>query len=212
VLIPSRTFALTLVALGLSTAQAVTFGGLTVTPRGPQTLNLETGATELPQGGTATDNRGGIKLVASAMQLSPGTALKAQNATLTTRQGGTLRAQNMTYDLKAGTLTATGNVTYADARLKGVSANKVTLYVKTGFVAATGGVKATTPALSGTVLVFDSQTMQTLLGGPYNLKTSAGATAGKAGERLLLAFAGNRLTRSSAPDAGTLARFAPYLK
>lgn len=208
----SKTFTLTLLALGLGTAQAVTFGGLTVTPRGPQTLNLETGATELPQGGTATDSRGGIKLVASAMQLSPGTALKAQNATLTTRQGGTLRAQNVTYDLKAGTLTATGNVSYADARLKGVSANKVTLYVKTGFVTATGGVKATTPSLSGMVLVFDSQTMQTLLGGPYSLKTAAAAKAGGAGERLLLTFAGNRLTRTSAPDAGTLARFTPYLK
>ncbi|THF71845.1 hypothetical protein E7T06_00245 [Deinococcus sp. Arct2-2] len=206
------TLALTLLALGLGSAQAVTFGGLTVTPRGPQTLNLETGATELPQGGTATDSRGGLKLVASAMQLSPDTALKAQNATLTTRQGGTLRAQNVTYDLKAGTLTATGNVTYADARLKGVTANKVTLYVKTGFVTATGGVKATTPALSGAMLIFDSQTMQTLLGGPFSLTTSAGAKAGKAGERLLLAFAGNRLTRTSAPDAGALARFAPYLK
>ncbi|MFB9994247.1 hypothetical protein ACFFLM_20020 [Deinococcus oregonensis] len=211
-LLSSRTLTLTLVALGLGTAQAVTFGGLTVTPRGPQTLNLETGATELPQGGTATDSRGGLKLVAAAMQLNPGSALKAQNATLTTRQGGTLRAQNVIYDLKAGTLTATGNVTYTDVRLKGVSANKVTLYVKTGFVTATGGVKATTPALSGSVLIFDSQTMQTLLSGPFDLKTSAGAKAGKVGERLLLTFAGNRLTRTSTPDAGTLTRFAPYLK
>jgi hypothetical protein len=193
--------------------QAVTFGGLNVTPRGPQNLNLETGLTELPQGGTATDNNGGLKLVAGSMVLNPGKTLTAQNAVLTTKQGGTLRAAQVIYDLRSSTVTATGNVTYTDARFKNLSAPRVILNVRSAFVTALGGVKAETPALSGAALVFDLNTMQAVLTGPYTAKQGTLNTSADAAGRLLLVFGGNRVVRSSAsPDAATLERFTPYLK
>ncbi|MEW6423015.1 MAG: hypothetical protein AB1511_15035, partial [Deinococcota bacterium] len=118
-----------LAALTLGAGSAVTFGGLNVTPRGPQNLNLETGATDLPQGGTATDARAGIRLSAARMQLQTGERLSAQDATLTTRQGGTLRAPSITYDLRQGTVTASGGVTYSDARPKHLTASRMVLHL-----------------------------------------------------------------------------------
>ncbi|WP_102126610.1 hypothetical protein [Deinococcus planocerae] len=200
-----------LAALTLGAGGAVTFGGLNVTPRGTQNLNLQTGATELPQGGSATDARTGLRLSAARMELQPGERLVTRTATVTTRQGGTLRAGNVTYDLGRGTVTASGGVTYSDARLQGLRAERLILHVRTGFVSALGGVRARAPQLSAAALAFDANTSQVVLAGPY--RASAGALGAGAGKHLLLVFGGNRLLRATPnPDAATVARFAPYLK
>ncbi|MDV6375974.1 hypothetical protein [Deinococcus arenicola] len=199
--------------LTLSTSHAVTFGGLNVTPRGPQNLNLETGVTELPQGGTATDSKGGLNLVGAAMTLNPGKTLTARDATLTTKQGGTLRAAQIIYDLKSSTATATGGVTYNDARFKNLSAPRVLLNVRSGFVTGLGGVRADVPALSGAALVFDLSTMQAVMTGPYTARQGPLNASADASGRLLMVFGGNRVVSSStSPDAATLGRFTPYLK
>ncbi|WP_034384490.1 hypothetical protein [Deinococcus sp. YIM 77859] len=197
-----------LAALTLGTGSAVTFGGLNVTPRGPQNLNLETGATHFPQGGTVSDARSGLKLTAGHLELQPGERLSAKAATLTTRQGGTLRAPNVTYDLQRGTLTASGGVTYTDARLKQLTADQLVLHLKTGFVTARGSVKAAAPALSAQTLTLDTRTAQALLSGQARLTAQAAPVP-----TLLLTFSGNRLLRVQPnPDASTLRRFAPYLE
>lgn len=203
--------ALTLGAGGFSVGSAVTFGGLNVAPRGPQNLNLETGATEFPQGGVVTDARTGLRLSAGQLGLEPGERLNARNATLTLRQGGTLRAQNVLYDLKRGTVTASGNVTYNDARFRELSARQLVLHVKAGFVVAEGDVRAANPALRARTLAFDARTAQALLSGDPHL-TRAGTDAATSGQPLLLTFSGPRLLRVNRPDSAALARFAPYLK
>lgn len=202
-----------LATLTLGAASAVTFGGLNVSPRGPQNLNLETGATDFPQGGTVTDGRSGLRLQAGRLQLQPGQRLSAQGATLTTRQGGTLRAANVIYDLNLGTVTATGDVSYADARLRNLTAGRMVLHVKTGFVSAHGDVRASTPALSASALAFDPRTAQTVLAGPARLSQGAQTLEADKGGHLLLTFSANRLLRAaSRTDAATLGRFTPYLK
>ncbi|GGI69864.1 hypothetical protein [Deinococcus wulumuqiensis] len=209
----SRLFAVAALALGTLPAGAVTFGGLNVTPRGAQNLNLETGATEMPQGGTVTDPKGGLTMTAARLQLRPGEQLQAQGATVKTKFGGTLSASQINYDLKSGVVTASGNVNYSDARMKNVQAAQVTVHVRSGFVVARGGVRASSPALSGATLVFDPSTMQAVVSGPYNLSTRLGQTRGQAGDRLLLTFAGNVLTSvTGKPTANDLSRFSPYLK
>lgn len=198
--------------LALTPAQAVSFGGLNVTPRGAQNLNLETGATEMPTGGTATDTKGGLTLTASRMQLKPNEVLSAQGATVKIKRGGTLSASQVTYDLKAGTVTATGNVSYSDARLTNLTATSVVLHVKSGFVVASGGVKASKPNLTGSTLAFDPNTMQAVLTGPFQIRQGTGAS-GPAGGRLLMTFAGNvMLNATPRPSPDDLARFNPYLK
>ncbi|SMB92325.1 hypothetical protein [Deinococcus hopiensis] len=196
-----------LASVTLGSGQAVTFGGLNVSPRGAQNLNLETGATDFPQGGTATDAKNGVRLVADRMQLRPGERLTAQGATVTTPEGATLKASTIVYDLKSGVVTATGGVTFSDAKVRNLTAAEVVLYAKSDFVAARGGVKADTPALQATTLVFDVHSAQALLSGSPRV-------GGKAVDSpsLLLTFGGNRLLRSTVPDAAALGRFSPYLK
>ncbi|GAA0499950.1 hypothetical protein GCM10008937_04060 [Deinococcus depolymerans] len=204
---------LTALTLALGGAQAVTFGGLNVTPRGAQNLNLETGATDLPQGGTATDGRGGLKLSAARMQLQPGQTLSAQGATITTRQGGTLKAAQVTYDLRAGTVTASGNVTYDDARFTALSAPGMTLNVRSGFVTARGGVKAVKPAMTAQTLAFDPSTMQAMLAGPYRVNQGTLRADAPATGRLLLVFSARSVVRATEdPDSSDRNRFEPYLK
>lgn len=194
-------------------ASAVTFGGLNVRPLGAQNLNLQTGMTEMPQGGTVTDQKGGLTLTAARLQVKPDELLQAQGATIKTKFGGTLTAQQVRYDLKSGLVTATGVVSYSDARVKNVTAANMTLYVKSGFVVAQGNVKASSPALSAAGLVFDPNTMQAVVSGPYDLTTRLGRMNGQAGARALLTFGGNALTGASArPAQSDLARFSPYLK
>lgn len=209
----SRLLAVTALALGTLPASAVTFGGLNVTPRGAQNLNLDTGATDMPQGGTVTDPKGGLTMTAARLQLKPNELLQAQGATVKTKFGGTLTANQVSYDLKSGVVTASGNVSYSDARMKNVQAAQVTVYVSSGFVVAQGGVRASAPALNGAALVFDPNTMQAVISGPYALSTRLGQSRGQTGDRLLLTFAGNALTNATGkPTPSDLTRFSPYLK
>lgn len=201
--------ALTLGSGPLGVASAVTFGGLNVAPRGPQNLNLQTGATEFPQGGVVTDARSGLRLNAAQLNLTSGERLDARNATLTLRQGGSLSAQTVRYDLSQGTVTASGHVAYNDARFKQLSADRLVLHVKTGFVVAEGDVRASTPALRAETLAFDTRTAQALLSGEVQLSQAAALPPG---QPLLLTFSGPRLLRVTRPDAAALSRFAPYLK
>ncbi|WP_291426920.1 hypothetical protein [Deinococcus sp.] len=196
-----------------SQAQAMSFGGLTVTPRGAQNLNLETGATDLPSGGTATDTRGGMVLSGAKMQLKPDDSLVAQNATLKTKQGGVLKANNVVYDLKSGTASASGNVSYSDARVKELTAETIVLYVRSGFVVASGGVKASQPDMSGNTLIFDPFTMRSVLTGPFSVNTRYGHPKGALGTKIMLTFGGSSLISANTnPSPDDLARFAPYLK
>lgn len=210
----SSTFFRALLLGGLLTAGAVAvpFGALNVTPRGPQNLNLETGVTELPQGGTATDSKAGLTLSAARMQLKAGEQLSAQNATLKFRGGGTLSAAQVTYNVKAQTVTATGSVRYSDARFRNLTAGTVRMSLGSGFITATGGVKAENPALSSPTVVFDPHTVQALVMGPAQLSQGTLKTGMTPGGKLLVLFSGPRISRvTSKVDAGTLARFTPYL-
>ncbi|MEF2277691.1 hypothetical protein V3W47_05215 [Deinococcus sp. YIM 134068] len=200
-----------LAGLTLGIGDAATFGGLSVTPRGPQRLNLQTGATELPQGGTATDTRTGLRLSAGQMELRPGERLTARGATVTLRQGGTLRAQNVAYDLGRGTVTASGGVTYTDARIRGLTAARLVLHMKTGYVSALGDVRAQTPNLRASALAFEAATARAMLAGPSSVSQGTLKAQASAGGRLLLTFCAGGVRRAT-PDAATVARFAPYLK
>ncbi len=202
-----------LTALAFGPAQAVSFGGLNVTPRGAQNLNLETGATDMPSGGTATDSKSGLTLTGAKMQLKPGESLTAQGASIRLRRGGTLNAANVVYDLKSDTVTATGNVTYSDTRVSNLMAQQVVLHVKSGFVVASGGVKASKPSLSAGRFVFDPNTMQAALGGPYSLSGNGKSFSGAAGQSMILNFSASMLSSvKPQPSAVELSRFTPYLK
>ncbi|UWX65273.1 hypothetical protein [Deinococcus rubellus] len=136
-----------------SLAQSSSAFGLQITPRGAQNLNLATGITDLPQGGTIRDNKAGIKVVANFISIKTGESLSATSAVLTTRQGGTLRAQQITYNQKASLVTATGTLSYSDNRVKNLSAQTIYVDTRSGAVTAVGNVSAATPAASAAQMV-----------------------------------------------------------
>lgn len=193
-------------------AHAITLGGFQIQARGAQSLNLETGRTDLPQGGTATDAAHGLTLQGRTMSYEAGRSLRATGVTIRTAGGGNLRADTVTYDVPGGRLDASGHLAFQNSALKDLTARTVRLDTRSGAVVATGGVTARTPALKADrVVVLDGGKL-VLLSGNYTL-TSAGTRYAKAGSRAVLLLNGTngRQTATATPPAAVLARFAPYL-
>ena len=208
-------FLLTLTAAFLSAApllpnaaaQSASAFGLQITPRGAQNLNLATGTTDLPQGGTVRDNKAGIKVVADFISIKRGESISATGATLSTSQGGVLNASKLTYNQSASLVTATGNLSYSDNRVKELSAQTIYVNTKTGAVTAVGAVKASTPAASANQLVALPTKAQILLRGNAKVTTLGQLVSG---ENVLL----NLVTGVAQTDASAkaLAVFTAYLR
>lgn len=190
-----------------SLAQGNSAFGLQITPRGAQSLNLATGTTDLPQGGTVRDNKAGIKVVADFISIKTGESLSARSAVLTTRQGGTLRAQQIIYNEKVGLVTATGTLSYSDSRVKNLSAQTIYVDSRSGAVTAVGSVSASTPAASAAQIVALPTKAAILLRGSAKV-TALGQSV--SGESVLL----NLVTGQAQTEASesALAPFAPYLR
>ncbi|MGY2893147.1 hypothetical protein [Deinococcus sp. UYEF24] len=205
------TLALSLPA-GWNTTLAATLGAFQISARGDQNLNLATGQTELPQGGTATDSKNGLTLTGKTLKYLPGQSLQATGATLRVAAGGVLNADTVNYDVKGGTLKASGHLNYTSARIRGLSAGTVVLYTVSGAVVASGNVRAASPALSASRVVVLNGGAQILLAGNYTLSTgSSRLTDASASARLLLSGTG-RQSANPRPTSAALRAFAPYLK
>lgn len=187
-------------------AQAASAFGLQITPKGEQKLNLATGSTDMPQGGTIRDNKLGVKVVAAVISVRRDT-ITASGITLTTRQGGTLRADNLVYNPQQAQVSATGNLNYSDARVKGLSAQTIYVDTRSGAVTAVGNVKTTAPQASAAQLVALPLKNQMLLGGAAKIM-SGGQWA--SADKILFNLAAGKGTLN--PKAGDLGAFAPYLK
>ncbi|AWN23610.1 hypothetical protein DKM44_10525 [Deinococcus irradiatisoli] len=190
-----------------ASAQGTSAFGLQITPRGAQKLNLATGVTELPQGGTVRDNKSGVKVVAGFISIKTGESLSATAAVLTTLQGGTLRAQNITYNEKAALVTASGNLSYSDNRVKNLTAQTIYVDTRSGAVTAVGGVSASTPPASAAQMVALPTKASILLRGGAKVTTLGQAVSG---ETVLL----NLVTGQAQTDASesALAPFKAYLR
>lgn len=188
-------------------AQSTSAFGLQITPRGAQKLNLATGVTELPQGGTVRDNKSGLNVVADFITIKAGESLNATSALLTTKQGGTLRAQRITYNQKASLVTASGNLSYSDNRVKDLSAQTIYVDTRTGTVTAVGNVKASTPSASAAQIVALPTRAAILLRGAAQVSSLGQRVSG---DNILL----NLVTGQAQTEASdsALAEFLPYLR
>ena len=181
--------------------------GLQISPRGEQNLNLATGATELPQGGTVRDSGGQFTLVADSISLVPGKSLSASGVTLTNRLGGVLRAQHLTYLPKAALLTGSGTLSYSDNRFKNLSADTFYLDTRSGVVTAVGAVTASSPAISAAqAVVLPTKSNMLLLSA--QLVNVLGQKV--SGDQLLLNLVTGQT--QSPVSAAALAPYQPYLR
>ncbi len=195
-----------LLPLNVLCAQAGSAFGLEITPKGEQKLNLATGATEMPQGGTIQDNKTGVKVVAGTISVRSDT-ITAIDAKLSTRQGGTLHADNIVYSPKQFQVTATGNLSYSDQRVAGLSARTITVDTRSGAVTAVGDVKTKRPSATADQLVALPTKNQLLLSGDAKIM-SGGRNVGA--EKIMFnLLLGKALLN---PVASDVANFAPYLK
>jgi hypothetical protein len=212
----TRRILLTTLVLALpgswSATLAASLGAFQISARGDQKLNLSTGRTELPQGGTATDSKNGLTLTGRTLNYLPGKSLQATGAVIRVSGGGILSADTVNYDVASGTLKASGHLTYSSARIRGLSAGTIVLYTVSGAVVASGNVRAASPAMSASRVVALNSGRQILLAGNYTLNTGGPrlADAGSSA-RLLLSGDGSQSV-DARPSQAALRAFAPYLK
>lgn len=183
-----------------SAASAASFGGLTVTPRGPQSYDLETNTTKMPQGGTVTHAQHGLSMTASKLEMNASEKLLAWNAKLKTKQGNVLVAKKLTYLPLQGQVIATG-VTYNDQNIKQLKANTLSLYLADQILVAHGKVQMQRPRMSAAQLVIDVKTLRSLIMGPYQVAARPKAVKGEAGQKRILGLKQLRLEKFVAGNA-----------
>lgn len=199
---------LTLSAL-LGVAFAADFAGFTIKPYGDQKLNLATGTTVLAAGGLASDAARGVSVDAKYIEYKEGDWLRARDAKLTTKDGGTLLGQSVDYQAKSGLLSATGNLQYNDKRVQGLSAKSISLDTKGRLAVATGGVNSESPAMSANTVVVDYANNRAVMFGNYKYSYNrTRLSSAKADAVLLVTW--NAQGQPSATTRPTDAQLQPY--
>ncbi|MBB6098546.1 lipopolysaccharide assembly outer membrane protein LptD (OstA) [Deinobacterium chartae] len=197
-----------------ATALAASFAGFSVKPTGEQKLDITTGVTVLPQGGTVQDAKNGVNVDAKWIEFKDGDYLKAKSASLRTEQGGSLSAAQVDYNAKSGLLNASGNLQYTDARLKNLTAKSVVMETQRQLAVASGGVRGTQPGLQADTVVVDYGNNRALLYGNYRWENGKTRLRGdKDNSALLVSFADpNNLKVSTKVPADVLKAYSAYLK
>ncbi|AFZ68982.1 hypothetical protein Deipe_3552 [Deinococcus peraridilitoris DSM 19664] len=190
-------------------SSAATFAGFSIKPYGDQKLNLQTGTTVLGKGGVASDAERGVSVDAKYIEFKEGDWLKARDAKLTTREGGTLLGQNVEYQAKSGILSASGNLQYGDARVQGLSARTISLDTTRKLAVAMGGVSSQKPAMSADNIVVDYANNRAVMFGNYQYSYNrTKLSSAKADAVLLVTW--NALGQPSASTKVSEAQIAPY--
>lgn len=197
------------VAAALSVASAATFAGFTIKPSGDQKLNLQTGTTVLPQGGVASDAQRGVSVDAQYIEYKDGAWLKATDAKLTTKEGGTLLAKNVNYQAGSGQLQATGNLQYNDQRVRGLTAASMTFDTAKQIAVATGRVQSQTPPISANTVVVDYAHGRAVLYGNYKYSYGRSRLSNAKDDAVLL-VSWNGQGQPSVTTKVTDAQLAPY--
>jgi hypothetical protein len=193
---------------------AASFSGFDIKPKGNQDVDLVTGITTLPQGGTVSDSKNGIKIDAQFIEMKEGDFLKAKTARLTTTDGGLLTASNVEYSVKNNNLTATGKINYKDDNIKNLGADKVVVSTRDKIIVASGGVEAEAPNIKANMVLADYDKNVAVLYGNYAFQSGKQKLSNKSSTGLLYVKFNTKgeATATTKPTSEQLATFKPYLK
>jgi hypothetical protein len=140
---------------------------LTVVPSGEQRLDLSTGETVLPDGGTIVDAETGLELEAETIRYVDGAWIEAEGASAVTG-GGVLTAPALRIDLDARTAVAPDGVRY---RLDGLSVTAASALLRFDPDLVRFALpRAEDPVLEGRALLLDVRTGDAVLLGPYRFQ------------------------------------------
>jgi hypothetical protein len=140
---------------------------LTVVPDGEQRLDLSTGETVLPDGGTIVDAQTGLELEAERIRYVEGAWIEAEGASAETL-GGVLTAPALRIDLESRTATALKGVHY---RLDGLAVRAASAELRFDpDLLRLEEPRGEDPTLEGRALLLDVRSGDAVLLGPYRFQ------------------------------------------
>jgi hypothetical protein len=189
-------------------AFASRFAGFEVRPRGNSELDVGTGVYTLPTGGTITDNKSGLVLEARYIQYKDGEFIRAQGATLKSKEGD-FSAASLEYQQKPDTLRMNG-VRFSSGQLKGITAQQG-LLLKEDVLVLKGEVRSSDPVLEASTLIVDTTKDQALVLGTFTYRDGTTTLRGnRPDSTLLLNFTEGRVRANTRVPADILNRLRPY--
>jgi hypothetical protein len=151
-------------ALAQDGAPGPSVARLTVVPAGEQRLDLATGETVLPDGGTIVDAETGLELEARSIRYVDGAYIEAEDAAARTA-GGRLHAPALRIDLQALTAVAPEGVRY---RRDGLELRAAAAELRLGpELARFDAPRGDDPVLEARALLLDVRSGDAVLLGPY---------------------------------------------
>lgn len=198
----------------LSAAWAGTFAALTITPHGPQQLDIVTGVTTLPDGGEVVVAELELTLSARYIRYLDGEFIETREAELA-GPFGRLVAEQLYVDLLQQRITASVANLETDDGLA-LQAGELILDLESQIAHFSGGVSGTAPAFEAAELWVALRERQALLVSPYRYQDGPLTLQQPAPGALLqlVQQAGEgppSFDASTAVDQKLLALFAPYL-
>ncbi|MER3478982.1 MAG: hypothetical protein C4327_00450 [Meiothermus sp.] len=185
------------------------FAGFSVEANGDQQVDLATGVTTLPRGGTLTDSKNGLKLVAPYIQYKDGEFIRARQAQLNT--GDTrFNALELDYQFKGEVLRLKG-LTLSSKDFSQISAQEGLAWLAEDRLVLAGEIRSQSPQLRANKMVVDSQSRQALVIGSFSFQDGNVRLSGnRADSLLLLTFQGGKTQATSRVPADVLARLRPF--
>ncbi|GEM86529.1 hypothetical protein [Meiothermus granaticius] len=191
-----------------SLALAARFVGFEVKPNGNSELDATTGVYTLNTGGTITDNKSGLSLVAKYIQYKDGEFIRAREARLRSRDGEFI-AQSLEYQQKPDTLRMEV-VRYSSSTFKEITARQGLLLGENVLVLK-GQIRSSSPSLEAETVVVDADKNQALVLGNFTYKDAGATLRGqKANSTLLLSFNGGKVQASTKVPTNLLQRLQGY--
>ena len=202
-----RAFSIVLVFLGLF-ALASRFADLEVKPNGNSDLDISTGIYTLLAGGTITDNRSKLTLVAKYIQYKDGDFIRAREANYRSPEGS-FGAATLEYLYIPDSLKMTV-VQIGSKELRGLKAQNA-LLTKEDILVLKGQVSSSEPTLEASTVIIDTQKNLALVLGNFSFKQGANTLRGqRADSSLLLNFANGKVQANTRVPPEVLARLRPF--
>lgn len=151
--------------LGTVAAQGP-FAALSVNSAGPQVIDITTGITTLPKGGSVIDRDTGVSFDAAHIRYLDGSFIEAEGVTVHA-PFGTLTADGVRIEMADSLLTASGNLRLARDGLV-VTAAELRYYALSAIAVFDGGVAGTEPAFHAERVLLDVNSGDVLLVGNYS--------------------------------------------
>ncbi len=149
----------------VASAQAP-FAALSINSAGPQVIDITTGITTLPEGGSVVDRDTGVSFDAAHIRYLDGTFIEATDVTV---EGafGTLSADSVRIEMADSLLTASGNLRLERDCLT-VTSGALRFYALSAIAVFDGGVTGTEPAFNAERVLLDVVNGDVLLVGNYS--------------------------------------------